>query len=208
VARNRRNGGEESGGILHQHRVRQGPEADTPDPDGIIAFVKQTLLDADQYATAWNIYKANPGATRPSTARASKRCSRRCGARCLFLLQANTEIEIRRAFDLADAFKLNAVLTGCWGSGQVAALAEGRGVPVLWPSNSRKRPASTDPDAREELDSLRRRWKPPAMPLPLAKAGVRFAFISTTWRLPGTSCGMWTPLSKRLDRESRCVPDA
>jgi len=151
---------------------------------GIIAFVKQTLLDADQYATAWNIYKANPGATRPEYSRALEALQPALRREMPVLLQANTEIEIRRAFDLADAFKLNAVLTGCGEAGKVAALLKSRGVPVFVAVKFPERPASTDPDAREELDSLRRRVEASGNAAALAKAGVRFAFISDDMATP------------------------
>ncbi len=145
---------------------------------GIFSFVKQTLLDAGHYATAWNIYRNNPGSERPQYSRALEALQPALTRELPVVMQANTPVEIQRALDLADTFKLNLVLAGAAESGKIASVLRDRKIPVLLAVKFPERPTSTDPDAREELDSLRRRVEAPGTAAALSKAGVRFAFIS------------------------------
>ena len=145
---------------------------------GIVAFIKQTLLDAGHYATAWSIYKSNPGAERPDFSRAHEALQPALKRELPVVMPANTPVEIQRALDLADAFKLDLMLTGCSEAGKMAAVLKDRGIPVLLAVKYPDRPAAVDPDTREELDSLRRRIEAPGNAAALAKAGVRFAFGS------------------------------
>jgi imidazolonepropionase-like amidohydrolase len=145
---------------------------------GILAFVKQTLLDAGHYAAAWDIYRANPGAARPEYSRALEALQPVLKREMPVILPANSPAEIQRAMDLADAFKLNFMLMGCAEGGKMAPALKSRNIPVLLAVKYPDRPASTDPDFREELDSLRRRVEAPANAAALAKAGVRFALVS------------------------------
>jgi imidazolonepropionase-like amidohydrolase len=145
---------------------------------GILAFVKQTLLDADRYATAWNIYRANPGAERPEYSRALEALQPVLKREMPVIMPANSPAEIQRALDLADAFKLNLMLMGCAEGGKMAPALKSRNIPVLLAVKYPDRPSGTDPDFREELDSLRRRVEAPANAAALARAGVRFALVS------------------------------
>ncbi len=145
---------------------------------GIIAFVKQTLLDAGHYSTAWSIYKANPGAQRPGFSRALEALQPALKREMPVVMPANTPVEIQRALDMADAFKLNLILVGCAEGSKIAAVLKDRNIPILLAVKYPERPTTTDPDAREELDSLRRRVEAPGNAAALAKAGVRFAFVS------------------------------
>lgn len=144
---------------------------------GIIAYVKQTFLDADQYAAAWRIYKANPGAERPPYSRALEALQPAIKGEMPVVMPANTEAEIQRALDMADAFKLNLILQGCAEAGKLAPALKGRNLPILLAVKYPDRPAA-DSAVREELSSLRRRVEAPANAAALAKAGVRFAFVS------------------------------
>ncbi len=145
---------------------------------GILAFVKQTLLDANRYATVWNIYRANPGTERPEYSRALEALQPVLRREAPVILPANSPAEIQRALDLADSFKLDLMLMGCAEGGKVAATLKSRNIPVLLAVKYPDRPTSTDPDSREELASLRRRVEAPANAAALVKAGVRFAFVS------------------------------
>ena len=120
----------------------------------------------------------------------------------------HAEVEIQRALDLADPFKFNLRLAGGAEAGKVAVILKSRNIPVLLAVKYPERPATTDPDAREELDSLRRRVEAPGNAAALAKAGVRFAFVSDDiadaqglppQRGPGGRGG--------LDKNTPCAPD-
>ncbi len=145
---------------------------------GILAFVKQILLQADQYAVAWNTYRANPGTERPEYSRALEALQPVLKREMPVILPANSPQEIQRALDLADGFKLNVMLVGCAEGGNMATALKSRNIPVLLAVKYPERPASTDPDFREELATLRRRVEAPANAAALAKAGVRFALVS------------------------------
>ena len=145
---------------------------------GIVSFVKQTLLDADRYGTAWGVYKANPGAERPEYSRALEALQPAMKREMPVMLAANTPQEIQRALDLAESFKLNLILAGGAEGGKMASALKSRNIPVLVAVKYPERPATTDQDAREELQNLRRRVEAPGNAAALAKAGVRFAFMS------------------------------
>jgi imidazolonepropionase-like amidohydrolase len=145
---------------------------------GILAFVKQTLLDAAHYSAAWHIYRANPGTQRPEYSRALEALEPVLRRETPVVLPADSPAEIQRALDLADSYKLNLMLMGCAEGSKMGAALKSQGIPVLLAVKYPDRPAGTDPDFREELDSLRRRVEAPANAAALAKAGVRFALVS------------------------------
>ena len=86
---------------------------------GILAFVKQTLSDADWYANAWDDYRANPGAERPEYSRALEALQPALKREMPVVFPANSAEEIQRALDLAEAFKLNVMLGGCSEGGKL-----------------------------------------------------------------------------------------
>jgi imidazolonepropionase-like amidohydrolase len=145
---------------------------------GILAFIKQTLLDAGQYATAWTIYGSNPGAERPEYRQALEALQPVLKGEKGVVMTANTPEEIQRALDLADSFKLKLVLQGCAEAGKMASVLKNRNIPILLAVKYPERPTSTDPDFKDELNNLRRRVEAPGNAAALAKAGVRFAFVS------------------------------
>ncbi len=145
---------------------------------GVFAFVKQTLLDAQYYKTAWAAYNAQPGSARPEYSRALDALLPLIQQQMPVILPANTPAEIQRALDLVSAFNLKPVLSGCLEAGPIGSLLKERDIPVLLSLKFPERERDVDPEAKEELQSLRRRVEAPANAAALAKAGVRFAFMS------------------------------
>ena len=145
---------------------------------GILAFVKQTFMDAQRYETAWNVYNANPGAERPEYSKALQALLPALKQQMPVVLTAETPQEVERALNLAELFKLNVMLSGGSEVGPIAPLLAQRKVPVLLEVKFPERDRDTDPEAEEELNTLRRRVDAPQNPAALAKAGVRFAFQS------------------------------
>ncbi len=145
---------------------------------GILAFVKQTLMDAQRYETAWNIYNANPGAERPEYSKALQSLLPALKQQMPVVLTADTPQEVERALDLASPFKLNVMLSGGSEAGPIAPLLAQRKVPVLLTVRFPERERDADPEAEEEFNALRRRMEAPQNAAALAKAGVRFAFQS------------------------------
>ncbi len=145
---------------------------------GIIAFVKQTLLNAGQYGTAWSIYNANPGVVRPEYSRALESLQPLIKRQSRAVLSADNTTDIQRVLDLADSFKLDLILSGGAEAKNIASTLKERGIPVLLSVKYAEKDRDADPETKEELDVLRRRVEAPANAVALAKAGVKFAFQS------------------------------
>ncbi len=158
---------------------RRGFGGDYPSsPMGVFALVKQTLLDAQRYSTAWNIYNANPGVRRPDYSRALESLQPLVERRLPAIIPADNQSEIQRVLDLAASFKFSLIISGATEPGKVAPVLRERGVPVLLSVKYPEVEKDTDPEAREELNVLRRRVKAPECAAELARAGVKFAFQS------------------------------
>ncbi len=146
---------------------------------GIIAYVKQTFLDARQYQQAWSAYRESPrGHKRPQYDRALEYIQPVLSGTVPVFVPASTEVQIRRYLDLAREFGTPFVLYGTHEAYRVAPLLAERKVPVLvsakWPEKER----DGDPEEEDSLRALRLRDRAPSTPAALHKAGARFAFYS------------------------------
>jgi len=145
---------------------------------GIIAFVKQTLMDAQRYDVAWNAYRTAPGVARPEYSRALEALQPVVKERIPVVLSGNSPTEIERAIYISEMFNLNLILSGCMEAGPVASLLKQKDIPVLIGVKYPEKERDADPEAREELNAMRRRLDAPGNAAALAGAGVRFAFMS------------------------------
>lgn len=146
---------------------------------GVLAYIKQMYLDADQYAKAWAIYENQPrGLERPTYDRTLGPIRDATAQHWPVLLPAHWAKEIRRAIDLGEKVDANTLLYGGHQAYEVADLLAAKKLPVLvslkWP----EKPADPDPEAEEPLRVLRFRDRAPSAPAALHKAGVKFAFYS------------------------------
>lgn len=142
---------------------------------GVIAYVRQVLLDAEHYQLAKAFYAENPrGNRRPEYDKTLEGVL----AAPRVLLPAVTEKEIARMLAFAGERKLSAVLYGLHEGFRAAERIKAGGLPVLvslkWPE---KDPES-DPEAEESYRTLELQDKAPSTPAAFEKAGVRFAFYS------------------------------
>jgi imidazolonepropionase-like amidohydrolase len=145
---------------------------------GVLAFVKQKLLDAQHYEKAWGIYNANRGAERPEYERALDALQPVVKRQMPVVLPGDTPAEIERSINLAGSFKLQLILNGGLAAAKASALLKENKVPVLLSVKFPERDREADPEAEEELQVLRRRVEAPANAAALARAGVQFAFQS------------------------------
>ena len=145
---------------------------------GVIAHIKQTLMDAQRYEAVWNQYRTTPGVPRPEYSPALEALQPALKRQLPVVIGGNTPPEVERALAVAEEFNLNPVIAGGMEAAPVAALLKQKNVPVLLAVKFVERERDADPEAREELESLKRRIEAPANAAALAKAGVRFAFIS------------------------------
>ncbi|HEX7151392.1 MAG TPA: amidohydrolase family protein [Thermoanaerobaculia bacterium] len=155
---------------------------------GVISYIRQSLLDAQQHVSAREIYERNPaGLQRPSDDPALDALGPVLRRELPVVFVADSEEMIRRAQALAAEHKLRIIVAG---ARQAHALtAELKNVPTLvsvkWPA------APTDQQDREDqpLRVIRERQLAPTTPGALAKAGVQFALVSGSGKagdyLPG-----------------------
>jgi imidazolonepropionase-like amidohydrolase len=145
---------------------------------GVLAFVKQTLLDAQHYDAAWSTYSANRGAVRPEYSRALEALEPVIKQQLSVVLPGDTPAEIDRVLRLAEALQLRMILSGGAEAAPRAALLKEKRIPVLLSAKYPERDRDADPEEQEELAVLRRRMEAPATAAALQRAGVTFAFQS------------------------------
>jgi imidazolonepropionase-like amidohydrolase len=146
---------------------------------GVIAYLRQVFIDTEHYAAAQPILAKNPRAReRLRYDRTVRVLSAALRAERPVLLPASTQVQMRRAADLAEQFKLKAVFTGAHYAYEDAAWLGPKKIPVIaslrWP----EKPRDADPELEESLRVLRHRDKAHTNPAALHKAGVKFAFTS------------------------------
>lgn len=146
---------------------------------GSIAYVRQVWLDTNWSTQAEAAYEKNRrGTERPKYDRTEATLAEALGKHAVVLLPGNTSLQIRRALQLAEEWKLNAVLYGAQMGYEVAPEIAAKKMLVLvdlkWPEAEK----DADPDATPSLRTLRFRDRAPSSPAALEKAGVKFAFYS------------------------------
>jgi len=146
---------------------------------GILAYVKQGLLDARRYREAWEVYRRDPRKLRrPETDRSLEALVPVVEGKLPLVLPGNSVPEVQRALRLGEEMGVKVWLSGAGESGTVAASLKERNVPVLLSLKFPDRPTDAGPDSDESLRSLRRRVEAPKCAAQLEQAGVRFAFGS------------------------------
>jgi imidazolonepropionase-like amidohydrolase len=147
---------------------------------GVFAQLRQMLLDAGRYREAQRVYDQSPrGLRRPSQDRSLEALLPVLDGRIPVVMYAEREREIQRALDLADEFKLKAIIAGGLESWKVAERLQKANVPVLLSLNFPKRTTAALPEADpESLRVLRERVEAPKTAGRLANAKVRFGFQS------------------------------
>lgn len=147
---------------------------------GTFSAIRQMLLDAQRLRDANAIYEKNPkGLQRPEQDKSLLALIPVIEGKIPLVMNANTEREIVRALDLANEFKLKAIIAGGVESYKVADRLKKMDVPVLLSINFPKRTTAAAPEADPEpLRTLRGRVEAPKTASKLAAAGVRFAFQS------------------------------
>jgi imidazolonepropionase-like amidohydrolase len=147
---------------------------------GVFAQLRQMLLDAGRYREAQRVYEQSPrGLRRPTPDRSLEALLPVIEGRVPVVMYADREREIERALDLAEEFKLKAIIAGGLESWKLAERLQKTNVPVLLSLNFPKRTTAAMPEADPEpLRVLRERVEAPKTAGKLANAKVRFAFQS------------------------------
>ena len=134
---------------------------------GVIAFVRQSFLDAQHYAVVKDPDDPALEAMQPFIAR-----------KLPVAFQANQTREILRVLKMAKELNLEPIVAGGRGASELTADLKTHNVRVIYSLNYPQRPRALAPDADETLETLRDRADAPKTPSALAKAGVSFAFES------------------------------
>jgi hypothetical protein len=147
---------------------------------GVFATLRQMLLDAGRYRDSMQIYERSPrGTRRPDVDRSLAALIPVLDGRLPVVMLADREREIERALDLAQEFKLKAIIAGGRESDRLAERLAKQNVPVLLSLNLPRRTTAAIPQADPEpLRLLRERVEAQQTAAKLAQAKVRFAFQS------------------------------
>ena len=147
---------------------------------GTFSALRQMLLDAQRLQVNRQEYSKNPrGMKRPEADKSLDALLLVLNRSLPIVFNANTEMEIVRALDMAREFNLNAIISGGQEAWRVADRLKAQKVPVLLSLNFPKRTAAASPEAdAESLDILRLRAETPKTAGRLASAGIKFAFQS------------------------------
>ena len=147
---------------------------------GVFASLRQMLLDAQRYQRAQETYERAPrGMRRPELDRSLAALIPVLEGKLPVIMHADRQREIERALDLAQEFKLRAIIAGGAEAATVANELRERDVPVLLSLNFPKRTTAAAPEADPEtLRTLRFRVEAQKTAARLAVAKVRFAFQS------------------------------
>ena len=146
---------------------------------GVMAFVRQTWLDAQHYQLEQARYaRIKSGIERPTYDEALDALQAPLARRVPVAFEANLDREIRRALAMAREFGLDPIVDGALEAGDVAAELKQAGARVVFSVNYPTRSRALAPDADEPIRELRRRASAPKVPAALRAAGVPFAFGS------------------------------
>ena len=166
--------------VSFPNRPRAGGGAYPESLMGVIAFVRQSFLDAQHYHDAATHATARrDGASLSSSDSPPLEAMQPAVERKLpVAFEANEPREILRALKMARELKLDPIVTGARGAGEVAADLKSQGIRVIYSLNYPVRSRALAPDSDEPARALRERADAPRVPQTLARAGVTFAFES------------------------------
>jgi imidazolonepropionase-like amidohydrolase len=148
---------------------------------GAIAFIRQTLHDADWHARARTAYERNPqGVRRPEANAALAALGRALRREQPLLIEARTEEEALRALRFRDEFPIQVWLRGSGSEYRLLDEFRGLDVPLILPVNFPQAPAvATAEQALNASLGVLRHWHlAPENPARLAGMNVRFAFTA------------------------------
>ena len=149
---------------------------------GTLAYIHQVWLDTEWSIKAQATYEKNPrSVARPRYDRTEAALAEALEDHAQVLIPANNSIQLRRALELVDRWKVKDATYAIYGGQmayEVAPEIATKKLPVLvnlkWPEAEK----DADPEDKPSLRTLRFRDRAPSSPGALAKAGVKFAFYS------------------------------
>ena len=149
---------------------------------GTLAYIHQVWLDTEWSIKAQATYEKNPrSVARPRYDRTEAALAEALEDHAQVLIPANNAIQLRRALELVDRWKVKDATYAIYGGQMAYEIAPEiamKNLPVLvnlkWPEAEK----DADPEDKPSLRTLQFRDRAPSSPGALAKAGVKFAFYS------------------------------
>jgi imidazolonepropionase-like amidohydrolase len=146
---------------------------------GVIAFVRQSFLDAQHAQAAEQHYdRTTAREARPLFDPSFAAMRPALTGQMPVAFEAATSREILRALDMAKAFKFDPIVTNGREADQVVTDLKSANARVILSLNYPTRPLTIAPDADEPLETLRARANAPKAAATLEKAGIAFAFAT------------------------------
>ncbi len=149
---------------------------------GAVAFIRQTLHDADWHNRAHAAYSRNPaGLQRPEHSTALAALERAVRGEQPLLVEVNDEEEFLRAVAIREEFPLSLWVRASGHEYLIPEQVAGAGVEVILPLAYPEAPSVERPEEtlNVSLASLRRWHMAPENPARLARAGVEFSFTAS-----------------------------
>jgi len=155
---------------------------------GIIALIRQTILDAEWYQKAHEAYRKNPKLTRPETNEPLATLANSIQQKALFVIEASDELNFFRAQSIAQEFGLNLIVRGSGSEYKRLDAVKAAGRAIILPVNFPETPAVQTPEDALQVSLVElRHWdEAPENAARLQKAGVEIALTSATLKDPGT----------------------
>ena len=153
-------------------------------PIGGIAFIRQTLLDADWYERAHSTYQSNPsGLRRPESNAALKALTAPARGNQPLLFEANSEEEVLRSLRFTDEFSINPWIRGSGHEYRILDVLSEHNVSLILPLALPESPdVDTPEDAlNEDLAELRHWYLATENAARVADAGLSFSFTTMEW---------------------------
>jgi imidazolonepropionase-like amidohydrolase len=146
---------------------------------GVISYIRQTLMDAQQYSAARAIYDKNPaGYKRPDESPSLEALGAVLRRDVPLVFVAETDLMMRRAEAIAKEFNVRMIIAGARQGYRMADELKSLGAPVLVSTKWPVPPTSKEDREEQPLRVIRDRQLAPTTPAVLAKNGVLFALVS------------------------------
>jgi imidazolonepropionase-like amidohydrolase len=144
---------------------------------GVIAYIRQAVLDARRYQQSWDVYNHNLRAfKRPETNRGLEGLLPVVENKIPIVLPANTDVEIVRALQLGDEIGARYIISGAAEAWKVADRLKSKRVPLLVSLKFPEKEKDVHPEYEEPLLELQRRAEAPKNAARLHQSGIGFAF--------------------------------
>lgn len=146
---------------------------------GVISYIRQTLLDAQQYSAARAIYDKTPaGYKRPDESPSLDALGAVLRRDVPLVFVAESDLMMRRAEAIAKEFNVRMIIAGARQGYRMAGELKALGAPLLvstkWPAP----PTSKEDREEQPLRVIRDRQLAPTTPAVLAREHVLFALVS------------------------------